>query len=143
MSDQRPRNVLAGKFSVPFALATTIVNGNSRVGSFTIDKVTDEAIRALAARVTVREDPAMSTALPDFRPARVTVHLTDGTTLAAETETNRGDFEDPYQVDEIREKYLSLTTRQWPEAKAAEVWDAMMALDGAEKITGLSQTIRA
>ena len=143
LSDQRPRNVLAGKFSVPFALATTIVNGSSRVGSFTIEKVTDEAIRALAARVTVREDPTMSAALPDLRPARVTVTMTDGSALTAETETNRGDFEDPYPVEEIREKYLSLTTRQWSKQKAGEVWDAVMGLDVENSIAGLSGLIRA
>ena len=143
LDDQRPRNVLAGKFSVPFALATTIVNGNSKVGSFTIEKVTDKAIRALAARVTIREDKAMSAQLPDRRPARVTVHLTDGTVRTAETKTNRGDCEDPYSVAEIREKYLSLTTRRWPKADAEAIWDQVMTLETAENIAGLSNSIQA
>ena len=111
LDNPRPRNVLAAKFSVPFAVATTIVNRSSDVASFTWDKVTDPTILDLAARVTVREDKAMSNQLPDRRPARTTVRLTDGQVLSAATETNRGDWADPYSPDEIREKYLSLTAR--------------------------------
>ena len=46
--------------------------------------MTDERVRAddvrdLAARVTVVHDPALDTAYPAGRPARVTAHLRDGT----------------------------------------------------------------
>ena len=142
LDDPRPRNVLAGKFSVPFAVATTLVNGSSGVGSFTGENVTNEAILALAARVTVREDPAMTAQLPDRRPARVTVSLADGTELTAGTETNRGDWADPYPPNEIRGKYLSLTARLWPEAAAMAVWDEIMALDSSADLTRLSRLMR-
>jgi 2-methylcitrate dehydratase PrpD len=142
LDDPKPRNVLAGKFSVPFAVATTLVNGSSAVGSFTGENVTNPEILALAARVTVREDPAMSAQLPDRRPARVTVTLNDATALTAETETNRGDWADPYPPAEIRDKYLSLTARLWPAAAAIAVWDETMALETRADIAGLSALLR-
>ncbi len=142
LDDQRPRNVLAGKFSVPFAVATTLVNGSSAVGSFTGENVTNPEILALAAKVTVREDPAMTAQLPDRRPARVTVTLNDGTALRAETETNRGDWADPYPPTEIRDKYLSLTARLWPAAAATAVWDETMALETRADITTLGALMR-
>jgi 2-methylcitrate dehydratase PrpD len=126
LSDPRPRNVLAGKFSVPFAVATTLVNGSSGVESFTAPNLADPAILALASKVTLREDPAMSAQLPDRRPARVTLRMEDGRVLAAETRTNRGDWADPYAEDEIRQKFLSLTARLWPERAAGEVWDRVI-----------------
>ena len=134
LDDPRPRNVLAAKFSVPFAMATTIVNRSSDVASFTWDKVQDPAILDLARRVTVREDEAMSARLPDRRPARVTVYLTDGQTLCAETETNRGDWADPYEADEIRAKYLSLTARMWDAERAETIWDQTMELSSRPAI---------
>jgi 2-methylcitrate dehydratase PrpD len=142
LDDPRPRNVLAGKFSVPFAVATTLVNGSSAVGSFTGENVANPEILALAARVTVREDPAMSAQLPDRRPARVTVTLNGGTTLTAGTETNRGDWADPYPPGEIQDKYLSLTTRLWPVAASAAVWDETMALETRADITSLGALMR-
>ena len=137
LDDPAPRSVLAGKFSLPFAMATALVNGTSGVDSFTQDKVDDPAIRALAAKVRVTEDPTMTARLPDKRPARVTVTLEDGRAFNAETATNRGDWADPYTPDELRGKYLSLTARAWDDAGAAGLWDEMLALDAADDVAVL------
>ncbi|HUS53722.1 MAG TPA: MmgE/PrpD family protein [Thermohalobaculum sp.] len=142
LDDPRPRNTLAGKFSVPFAVATTLINRSSDVGSFTWDQINNPAILELAARVTVREDPAMTAQLPNHRPAAVTVTLTDGTSLTARTETNRGDWADPYPPEEIRAKYLSLTARLWPEAAAAAIWDEIMVLEMRPDIAKLGALMR-
>ncbi len=131
LDDPRPKNVLAAKFSVPFAIATAVVHRSTGVESFAADKVGDPAILALAERVAVREDPAMTRQLPDRRPARVTLTLADGRRLSAATETNRGDWADPYPTDEIRAKFLSLTARLWPGDKAEAVWDGALGLGAA------------
>ena len=137
LDDPAPRNVLAAKFSVPFAIATVLVNGSSGVQSFTQDKVDDPTIRALAVRVTVSEDPAMTARLPDLRPAWVTVTMKDGRTLSATTETNRGDWAAPYPVDEIRAKYLSLATRGWTQEASTEIWEGIHSLTDAPSASGL------
>ncbi len=142
LADPRPRNVLAGKFSVPFALATTVVNGSSGVESFAGRNLKRPEILGLAARVTVREDPAMTARLPDHRPAHVAVLLRDGTRLAAGTETNRGDWADPYAPAEIRDKYLSLAARLWPGRAAAAVWDEAMALATRDTVGPLAALMR-
>ena len=128
LDDPAPRNVLGAKFSVPFAVASRVVTGSSGVESFTQARVDDPAIRALAARVTVTEDAAMSAALPARRPARVTLHLRDGQVLEGATESNRGDWADPYPEAEIRAKYLSLTRRLWRAEAAMQVWDRVMEI---------------
>lgn len=116
LQDRQPRNTLAGKFSVPFAVATTIVNGGSGVESFTIDKVRDQHIRDLAEKVSVVEAPELTAMMPALRPARVTIRMTDGSVLEAETHTNRGDTEDPYSADELTEKFDDLAGRVWGSA---------------------------
>jgi 2-methylcitrate dehydratase PrpD len=128
LDDPAPRNVLGAKFSVPFAVATRLVTGSSGVESFATNRVADPAIRAFAARVTLREDPELSAALPARRPARVALHLADGTVLRGETASNRGDWADPYPLAEVREKYLSLARRLWDEDRAAAIWDQTLAL---------------
>jgi hypothetical protein len=47
LDDQAPRNTLAGKFSVPFAVATRLVRGSSRVENFTWDALRDERVHGL------------------------------------------------------------------------------------------------
>lgn len=143
LDDPAPRNVLAAKFSVPFALATALVQGSSGVSSFTQDKVEDRKTLDLAARVSITEDPMMSAQLPDMRPARVTLHMHDGTTLRAETQTNRGDYADPYSDEEIKTKYQSLTARLWTPEQAEAAWDAIMELDSATDLGALLETLKA
>ncbi|NNF23281.1 MAG: MmgE/PrpD family protein [Rhodobacteraceae bacterium] len=128
LADPAPKNVLAAKFSVPFAVATVLVHGSSGVESFASGTVSEPATRALAARVEVREDPSMSAQLPDKRPARVTVTLKDGRRLTAATQTNRGDWADPYPPEDIHAKYLSLTQRLWSRGLAEDVWARCHAL---------------
>ncbi|NNE88300.1 MAG: MmgE/PrpD family protein [Silicimonas sp.] len=137
LDDPAPVNVLAGKFSVPFAVATSLLNGSTGVDSFTMPNVTNPDILDLARRVSVTEDPSMTALLPDKRPARIIVTLKTGEVLEAETETNRGDWSDPYPPEEIRRKYLSLTTRLWREDAAKRVWDMGMDVATAQSLDPL------
>ncbi|MDP1748090.1 MAG: MmgE/PrpD family protein, partial [Reyranella sp.] len=121
LDDQAPRNTLGAKFSVPFAVATRLVRGSSAVENFTWEAVRDERVQALAKRVFVTEDKAMTAKLPQFRPARVDLRLRDGRTLTAAVEANRGDDQDPYSRDELTGKYFSLAGRVWPHDTADEV----------------------
>lgn len=132
LDDAAPKNVLAAKFSVPFAIAARLVTGVSTVESFSIDRVGDEAIRALAQQVRLIEDPEMSAKLPNERPARVTIILRDGRKFSAATDTNRGDWADPFSEAEVYGKYLSLTARAWSPTKSRAVWDATRDLDAGD-----------
>ena len=121
LKDQNPRNVLACKFSVPFALATTLVNLDSGVLSFTESMRTNEKIQKLCQKITVIEDKKMTEKTPNLRPALVRVFMSEGTTFEANVSTNRGDWQDPYSEDELKQKFLSLTKRLWSEKKALNV----------------------
>jgi 2-methylcitrate dehydratase PrpD len=137
LDGQSPQNTLAGKFSVPFAIATTLVNGSSDVASFTWDAIRNETIQALAKKVTVSDDPEMSAKLPDLRPASIMITMNNGAVLKAETETNRGDWRDPYSVSELSEKYNNLTARAWAVTNATKIYDTIMAIEDAASIAPL------
>jgi 2-methylcitrate dehydratase PrpD len=143
LRDTTPKNTLAGKFSVPFAVASTLINGGSGVESFTWDKVRDTSIQAFADKVEVVEDPTLTAMMPDFRPARVIVTLTDGTVLQAETKTNRGDTEDPYDDAELDRKYEELTILVWPKAVARGIYEDCFRLEQLADINDLTRRLNA
>jgi 2-methylcitrate dehydratase PrpD len=130
LDDPAPRNTLGAKFSVPFAVATRIVNNSSALASFSWDAVRDPRVGALARKVTIQEDPAMTRRLPLERPARVVITLDDGSTRTGEVGANRGDDALPYSHDELRAKFMDLTTRIWPDAHAHAVLQATLDLAG-------------
>ena len=141
LSDQHPANTLAAKFSVPFAVATAIVNRSTGLDSFTWEKVRDQAVQTLAARVTVREEPRLTAMMPRFRPAEVTVRLTDGTVLTAAATTNRGDSEDPYDAPELRRKYDELMARVVAPATAEAIHREIMAIDALADVGQLTRRL--
>jgi 2-methylcitrate dehydratase PrpD len=134
LCDQTPMNTLAGKFSIPFAVATTIVNGHTGVSCFTPEAIRNQAARDLARKVKVIEDPELTAMMPDHRPSKVTLTLNDGTELRAEAFVNKGDFEDPYSPDELQEKFFELATPVWGEDISRQVHNAVAALDAIKDI---------
>ncbi len=137
LDDQAPRNVLAAKFSVPFAVATRIVTGSSGLASFTWECVRNETIRALAQRVFIREDPALTAMLPQLRPARVKIRLRDGRELEGAADANRGDDQDPYSRKELTEKFFELAGRAWPLPSVRNLHDKLHKLDELRDLSSL------
>ncbi len=129
LCDQSPGNMLAAKFSLPFAAATFLTHGHGGVACFQPPAVADAAIQALAKKVTVREDQRLTAMMPHQRPSRVKVVLQDGTVHEAQTLLNKGDFEDPYSAAELEEKYYDLASPVWGGRTAAEVYADIMGLE--------------
>jgi len=139
---RNPGNTLAGKFSVPFAVATFIVHGSTGVESFTPGAIQDPAARALAQRVTVSEDPKLTAMMPQHRPSRVKVTLTDGSVLETQALTNKGDTEDPYSSEELRAKYFELAERVWKRELAEAVYADAMKLDQLDNVNQMTARMR-
>ncbi|WP_332694157.1 MmgE/PrpD family protein [Bosea sp. (in: a-proteobacteria)] len=138
-----PANMLAAKFSLPFAIATTLVHGEASVPAFRAPALSDARIGDLAGRVVVSEDPALTAMLPDLRPARVAIHFADGRVLSGETFTNRGDARDPYSPDEVRAKFADLAGPVWGEAHAERIRRAIETLDEAADLVALDALLAA
>lgn len=132
-----PGNMLAAKFSMPFSLATHIVNGAATLDAFRDAARLDHVTRALATRISINEDPAMTARLPGLRPARVRLTMTDGRVFEAEALTNKGDTEDPYTADEVIAKFLEITAPVIGRPRAAELATAVMSLDSVPALSAI------
>jgi 2-methylcitrate dehydratase PrpD len=136
-----PRNMLAAKFSLPFSLATAIVNGAASIAAFRDEARRDAVTLALAGRVTVREDKVFTAMLPGLRPARVKITLVDGRVLCAEAFTNKGDAEDPYSAEEIRDKFREVAGSVWSDAHCLVILEAVENLDRSADLRALSRLL--
>jgi 2-methylcitrate dehydratase PrpD len=130
--------MLAAKFSLPFAVATSIVHGGIGLDAFRDEARRNPAVQDLARRVTVREDPALTAMLPGLRPARLRVTLADGHVLSAEVLTNRGDTEDPYGPQDVTGKFFELAGPTFGTEGARRIADAVGALDRTDATTLLA-----
>ena len=142
LCDPNPKNTLAGKFSIPFAVATFVVNGSTGVGSFTPQAIQNPVTKELAQRVMVSEDPELTAMMPDHRPSKVKVTLANGTVLEAQTLINKGDSEDPYSLGDLREKYYELAERVWKRDTAEAIYADAMNLEKVNNINTMTGRMR-
>jgi 2-methylcitrate dehydratase PrpD len=138
LCDQNPQNMLAAKFSIPFAVATTVVHGASGIESFRPQILQNPAVKALSGRVFVKEDPKLTAMMPARRPSRVQVTLKSGERLEAEVTMNKGDFEDPYGAADLERKFYSLAEPVWGHEKAEQIHAQIMAFEMVEDVNGVS-----
>ena len=142
MREPEPANYFAAKYSLPHAAAALVLRGHAGYHAFTDDVVRDPAIAALRRRVTVREDPVLSAAVPRLKPARVTVTLTDGRQLTRLSESARGDYQDPYREEEIRAKFRELAGVVLGASGVARVEGLVDRLDGLPRLGDLVAALR-
>ena len=144
MADPEPANMLAAKFSIPFAVAAAVVRRDTFIDTFFDDARDDADIEGLAARVTVRGDDTMAIR-GDGVTARVAIALRDGRTLAGETHVAHGDATDPPDRAERVAKFMTLATPVIGATRAKKmvvVVDRLETLKDLRELTKLAMTVR-
>ena len=137
-----PENPLAAKFSIPFAIATTIVRNSAGKDAFQQDSVDDRLTQALAQRVLVVEDDGFTGRWPDELPARVEIVTTSGNTFVGEVDSPRGGPDSPISYEEVREKFSALTSAFFTDDNAGQAMDAFMHMDEMPRAADLTEALR-
>ncbi|MEO7236600.1 MAG: hypothetical protein ABIW80_14660, partial [Lapillicoccus sp.] len=132
---------LAARFSVPTTVAVALLDGRLDETTMTDERVRAADVCELAARVTVVHDPALDTAYPSGRPARVTAHLRDGSLHEAGADRPRGDADRALSRDALRDKAYRLLTGRFGDAGSA-VLEAVHGVGAGMPVAELGRAIR-
>jgi 2-methylcitrate dehydratase PrpD len=137
-----PQGRTSAQLNLPYCVATWLIEGDCFVDQFTEDKVADRARMALAERVEVVHDPAITAKGAKFRHlVHVEAHLNDGTVLKRTVEAARGS-EKKFATDaEIVEKYEKLAAKALPKAKVGKLRDAMLGLEKLKDAADLARLL--
>jgi 2-methylcitrate dehydratase PrpD len=141
MGAPAPSSPLAARFSIPWAVAAALVLGRTDPAAFDSQALADERIRALARRVEIGTDPAMSPRRADVPTARVRLVLRGGKTLEQTTSVVRGDALSPVPRDEITAKFVSLAGPILGESGARKVIDVVEDADTLEDVGSLTSML--
>ena len=138
----KPANGYAAKHSIPYNVAVRVVRGTNGLEAYTPEAVNDPQVRALAKRVTVREDPALTAMLPDMRPARVEVELRTGVTLTQTVERPRGGFDNPLTDTELVDKFRQLAGMVLPDESVMALVTLLPSLPELTELSPLSRVLQ-
>jgi 2-methylcitrate dehydratase PrpD len=101
---QRPPNGYAAKFATPFILASGLVRGGVGLDAFTDAAVCDEAVLALAAKVSYVIDP--DNPYPNGFTGHIRAVLNDGSVVEERQPHFRGGANEPLTRADIAEKFV-------------------------------------
>lgn len=141
MNNPAPENMLAAKFSIPYAVAAAIVKGITDATAFLPEQVADPEILGLAQRVEVVADPEMDLRRYDYPAAKVTVTLKDGRTLRGNVTAHHGDAANPVTRQELRDKFTALARDTLGEARTGQVIEAVARLEEPNNIRELTRLL--
>jgi 2-methylcitrate dehydratase PrpD len=134
-----PANVLQAKFSLEFALALLLVEGECRLSHFTQETVTREDIRRLYPRI--RREP-LDNEEGDFAN-RVEVVLADGRCLDASVAHAIGSRAAPFSLAQYWEKFDACTGDILSPQRAAALRQALERLPELDSIGPLLEPLLA
>jgi 2-methylcitrate dehydratase PrpD len=139
MADPSPANMLAAKFSLPYAVAAALVKGTTDVSAFKDAVREDSGVRQLAACVEVSGDDTMSLrGEPGRAIARLSVELSDGRVLTRETSIVHGDAANPRSPDELEAKFRTLVSEALETDRVNEVVAMVARLEHLPDIRNLT-----
>ncbi len=122
LTDKEPVTTLGAKFSMPHALAASLVYGHGGAQAFSTQSMQDERVARLRRNVAMRlVDEEL--AWPHDRPAFVTLVTVDGQRYSANCLSARGGPDRPFTDDELWQKIDALSC-----ASAPGLLEAMRAL---------------
>lgn len=133
----RPTTRETADHSLPYVVAATLVDGGFSDAVFAPARLSDPRILALADRISVDEDAALTRAFPAKFPCRVEIALHDGTTRAATRDVPHGHHDDPLTDSEVEAKFTSLAGRKLAPARVAQAWDTIQALEHCTRLDDL------
>ena len=142
MTDPAPPNMLAAKFSLPYAVAASVTLGATDVTAFYQDKLADEATLSLAQRVSVAADPEMDLRRYDYPAARVTVSLNNGRILSESVVAHHGDHRNPASPEELRDKFAFLAEGALGEKRLRRVMETVARIEELPDIGELTALLR-
>lgn len=137
-----PANGNQAQFSVAFAVAAALVNGDASIFQYTDARLADPRIRNMMARIRVEIDPRFDRGYPDQRAAAVEIVLVDGRRCSGHIDNARGEPESPLSAAEIDRKFLSLT-RDVLAGGGERVRDLVMGLETLQDVNALTACLKA
>jgi 2-methylcitrate dehydratase PrpD len=134
----KPEGMTAAQLNMSYCLATLLLEGDCFVDQFSPHMLADPARLALAAKVRIEEDQAITARGSKFRHmVKVAVHLNDGTILEDSVEAPRGSEHNFPKAEDVVAKFAKLVSSRISPAQATSIVDMVLKLDKLPTMNGL------
>ncbi len=137
-----PIGLTAAQMNLPFCVATLLLEGDVFVKQFTEDVVHNPARIALADKVEVIEDPAVTAKGAGSRyEVRVEVRLKDGSVHEQHVEAARGSDKKFASEAEVMDKFRKLVSNVLPASQVEQIGETVLKLEKLDDASSLAKML--
>lgn len=137
LKEQRVKNWFGTRFSIPFACATIAIDRYRGLDAFGDPALNDADIQALAGRISIVEDEALNASYPARQEVIALLHTRSGARFEGRCEITRGEPGNAHPPGAIERKYRALAEPLWGEARAQQLYSAVMNIESARDVATL------
>ncbi len=138
----RPQSLTSAQMNLPFCLATLLVEGDVFVEQFSEAVIADPRRVALAEKVEVRHDPAITARGARYRHVvHLELHLKDGTREQETVDAPRGSEQKFASEADVVEKFAKLTRNVMASGEAERLRDLVLGCDALEDVAVLVKAL--
>ncbi|MFC1967514.1 MmgE/PrpD family protein [Chloroflexota bacterium] len=138
---RRPTDIIPAQFSLPYALAVGLLRGKVVVNDFTREALKDEAVFALAEKVTPKLDDSLD--IREIPPARIELILKDGRTISSDTVLfAKGNPKNPMTMDDLSEKFRDCASHSVNPLPKENIEEVISKLRNLEDVTDVNEIIQ-
>jgi 2-methylcitrate dehydratase PrpD len=132
-----PVDDLQAKFSLQFGLASILLRRRAGLREYSMEWVTDPALREAMGRVRTVHDEEVARMSVEKMRSVVEVELVDGRVIRRVADTARGAPEKPLKPYELDEKFRECASFTLDEGRAEEVLGLVRGLEGISSVGDL------
>ena len=133
---RNPTNIVDAQFSVPWAIATALVNGKVTVGDFTEKAIKNENVLKISRKVIGQLDPDLSR--HGVGPARVSIKMKNGAEYSEYVEFCLGSVERPTTIEDCARKFRECypsSVKPFSAETAEKIIDMILHLEDVKDVT--------
>jgi 2-methylcitrate dehydratase len=132
-----PQNRDTADHSLPYITTRAMFDGEISNASYTADKLRDAKTLAFMRKITVKEDPALTSAKGNAPATRLTVSLDDGRQVTRQVDEMPGFPGQAMRRSDIERKFRSNVGPRWATERTEAVLQTLWALDEVEDVASL------
>ena len=133
----RPKTRETADHSLPYCTAVALTDGDVTLDSFSDERLRDETLLALVAKIKIHRDAGLTARYPRGIPNRLEATLADGRRFVAENEFPRGHDQNPMTDSEVEAKFHRMAAGRLDAAKSSKILDLCWHFDEWENVGDL------
>ncbi len=130
----RPKTRETADHSLPYCTAVALTDGDVTLESFSDERLCDEQLLALVAKIKIHREAGLTARYPRGIPNRLEATLADGRKIVAENEFPRGHDQNPMSDAEVEGKFQRMAAGRLANAQVQKILDLCWRFDELEDV---------